>query len=340
MKNMNCIECGKEITEGKVCPECMGVDEKRDLTDEEVFEKYAKPETDEAEENERPEKEYEKKIKQFENGSFVAPEKDKDKKNILHWRNPMLREFFLTLALGAVFLLIDLLLFKAVGDGTSGAIYYAVCCAVITIGLLAFSFVFRLPRALKLDRMQRGKKLRAKWTLNKDEIEEAAKKQKNKNRFLYLLTAVASFALLIYSIATYNGEMSFFFLLVTISSFVLGAIFTFLFFFMPKYNYERVIKNGRDVLIGEDSVYVYGRYYYFGGINPALTYAHINTKKHILTIDFAQEKKDGGVNKKSVDVYVPENAEKKALKLIDEYEESVKKFRSAGIRTADEAVQK
>lgn len=341
---MRCIDCGKEIESGRVCPECMGIDEKRpEATDDEHDENdfaESDSETLDTDDEQREEKEYERKIEHFENGSCIAPVKKKSEKNILHWRNPMLREFFLTLALGALFVIIDVLMFKSVSDGAPNAIYYFICCTVIALGLLAFAFVFRMPRAFKLDRMQRGKNLRARWTLDRNEVEEAANKQRNKNRVLNLLVALASLALLIYSIATHSGEMSFFFLLITIASLVVALIFGFLFFFMPKYNYDRVIKNGRDVLIGEDSVYVYGRYYYFAKIDPALTYAHINTKKHIMTIEFATEKKDGGVTKKSVEVYVPENAEKKALTLIDEYESSVKRFRDSGNKTADEAVKR
>lgn len=333
---MYCMECGKEISEGKVCAECMGVDEKRP----EDFEETADTRSDElSEEDNTAEKEYEKKIEHFENGSCIAPDRKKGKKNILHWRNPMLREFFLTLALGLLFTVIDLLIFKSVCDSVPNSVYYFICCTIIALGMLAFAFVFRMPRAFKLDRMQRGKSLRSKWTLSRDEVEDAAHRLRNKNRFVYLLTALLSLALLIYSIASYS-EISFFFLLVTVASAVLVLIFGFLFFFMPKYNYERVIKNGRDVLIGDDSVYVYGRYYYFSNINPRLTYAHMNTKKHILTVEFATEKTDGGVTKKSVEVYVPENAEKKAIALIGEYETSVKSFRAGVNKTADKVEKK
>ncbi len=376
---MKCSNCGRENNEGKYCEECgfpldnisepisgskndvlsdsgaeteggaeafseenffggenleiapeIIEEEEYDVGDEENAEDGRDPAASEALEN----------LKKFEEGTITHPdEKPKQKRKFYCPRNPMLWSFLWLLLFGAVLGALSVFFFNVDLDGTQ--IVFGTVFCVFTAAVLAIDFVYYFPAALTLDKLLKGKGARLEYRLKKHELVELAEKAKKRNRGFYIAISLFGLAFSVYYIYILANAMVKTNLMWISLFFSIGvfAVFALLFFVMPKFNYERMMQNGERVIVGNKSVYYGGTYYHWIKIRTEATYGTLNTKRHRLEIIFTQELKNGDTKRRKVELYAPDTAIRDITRLLNEYEESAKKYREtqskSSVITAD-----
>lgn len=269
-------------------------------------------------------------LKKYEEGTIPHPEEKsqkKQKKKFYCPQNPMLWSFLWLLLFGAVLGALTAFFFNVDLDGTQ--IIFGVVFSVFTAAVLCIDFIYYFPAALTLDNLLKGKGARLEYKLKKHELVDLAEKAKKKNRGFYLAISLFGLAFSIYYIyilanAMVKTNLMWISLYFSIGVFV---IFALLFFIMPKFNYEKMMQNGERVIVGNKSVYYGGTYYHWSKIIPEATFGNLNTKKHKLEIIFVQEQKDGSSKRRKVEMYAPDSALKEVTRLLEEYEETSKKYR-------------
>lgn len=334
-----CTECGEPLTEEEALPPVGPVGEEQEEIppQEEIAEAETEEagDVDDAEPKSLEVKEALDKLEAYEAGTITHPsEKPKDKRSFWCPKNPVLWSFLWLLGFGAVlggltalFLAIDL-------EGTQ--IIFGIAFAVFTVAVLGIDFVYYLPAALTLDRLFKGKGVRLEYKLKEHELVEQAEKAKNRNRGFYLAIGLFGLAFTIYYIyilatAIVQTTLMWVSLVFSIGVFVVCAL---LFFLMPKYNYLRMIQGGKQVIIGEKSVYYGGNYYFWRRVQPEATFGNVNSKKHELQLTFVQEFKDGKTRRRKVELYIPDRELKSAATLVNTLEASAKAYQERQMKNS------
>lgn len=269
-------------------------------------------------------------IKKFQDGSIAErTEKPKEKRMPFCWKNPALLSFCIALGAGLVCVLFSIFFFLYNTEDNE-LIFYRIGFTAFAVLFCATAFFFYFPAALGLDQMFRGKNVAASWTLTDDEILEQALNAKKSNRIFNILLTVFSalfLAAYIYGFtqAGFTGTLSNIMLLTSALLFV-GALANLI--ISPKIRFNRMMQNGKNVIIGTKSVYYGGEYYRWHGIEPRATTCRYSSKKQLLTLTYSRVKKNGAVDKKTVCVYAPEREERTILKLEEEYRKSNELYRN------------
>lgn len=339
---MKCSKCGAETKEGKFCEEC-GAELTQETAVEKTENKPGKkgdnnPKDGKKQEKEQGSEKQEEKsedvknaldnLEKYEQGTIPDPkEKPKSRSRFIYPKNPMLWSFLWLAAFGAVLGLLSGIFFNT--DLSGKETIFGITFSVFTAAVFAMAFIYYFPAALQLDRLLKGRGVKLEYGLKNYELVDLAEKAKKSNRGFYLAIGLFGLAFSIYYIyilATTAQQTTFMkiSLIFSLSVFVICAV---LFFVMPKFNYGRVMENGSRVIIGSKAVYYGGVYYHWRKIQPDATFGHVNSKKHELELTFTQEFKSGKSQKRSVKVYAPDTALKGIQKLLEEYEESNRKYR-------------
>lgn len=335
---MQCKQCGAENQEGKFCEKCGANLE--NITEETPCEQEMPVQADEqpdntaqAEEQEKlPEKSAEVKsalynMDVYNTGTMTHPsEKPVKKRKFYCPKNPMLWSFLWLLGFAAVLAVLTVIFFNVRLNGLE--IVFGIVFAVFTAAVLALDFGFYLPDALRLKRMFKGKGVRLSYTLTDDEVEDLAQKARKKNRLLYLIAAIigllfSAYYIYILADAIVKTNLMWISLAFSLGVFV---IFTALFFIMPKINYERMLRGGEQVIIGERSVYYGGNYYHWRKIQPEATLGNVSSRKNELQLTFTQEFSNGSTKRRKLELHLPDRELKNASKLVKEYEKSYKAY--------------
>ena len=339
-----CAECGEPLTEeteavmperaedlpqeAEPAEEMSPQSENTDTEPEENDESYEEPKSPEV-------KEALEKLQKYEEGTITHPdEKPKEKRSFWCPKNPVLWSFLWLLAFGALLGGLTAMFFAIDLDGTQ--IIFGVAFAAFTVAVLGIDFTYYLPAALTLDKMFKGKGVRLEYQLKDYELVEQAEKAKKRNRGFYLAIGLFGLAFTIYYIyilatAIVQTKLMWISLIFSICVFVICAL---LFFFMPKYNYLRMMQGGKRVIIGEKSVYYGGNYYHWRNVQSEATYGNINSKKHELQMTFVQEFKNGKTQRRKVDLYIPDGELKNATILVNNLEVSAKAYQEKQLKNS------
>lgn len=343
---MKCSKCGAEVKAGKFCEECGAPLEERFAKKENGGEPPYEAESAIASENsqerlsdtdfadayiEEPAEEEISEalsnLKKYEEGTITHPD-DKPKKKSKFWcpQNPMLWAFIWLTAFGLVLVGLIFLFFNIDIGGTQ--IAFGVSFGVFAAAVFCFSFIYYLPAAVNLDRLLKGKGVRLEYKLKDYELVEQAEKAKKRNRGFYIAISLFGLAFSIYYIyilanATIQTTLMKVSLIFSLSVFV---IFALLLFLMPKFNYARMMENGKRVIIGNKAVYYGGSYYHWRCTNPKATFGNINSNRHELEITFTQEFRQGKYRRRKVEMYAPDTALKGITNLLSEYERDRREY--------------
>lgn len=333
---MKCSKCGAEVKPGKFCEECGAPLESEapktqasepSLPAEESSKDADFSDSEIDSPNDMQISQAMSNLKKYEEGTITHPD-DKPKKKSKFWcpQNPMLWAFIWLTVFGLV--LVGLIfLFFAIDIGGS-QIVFAIAFGVFAAVVFSFSFIYYLPSALSLDKLLKGKNVRLEYTLKDYELIDLAEKAKKRNRGFYIAISLFGLAFSIYyiyilstsAIQTTLMKAS---LIFSLSVFV---IFALLLFLMPKFNYARMMENGKRVIIGNKSVYYGGSYYHWRCVNPKGTFGHVNSNMHELELTFVQQFRQGKIVKRKVEIYAPDTALKGITKLLSEYETDRREF--------------
>ncbi len=347
---MKCSKCGAEVKAGKFCEECGApLEEAKEKTvsaeDGKSGEAVASAEISkndfsaEASGNDFPTENSDKtdgginpedplyKLKKYEEGTITHPDdKPKKKRNVFCPQNPMLWAFIWLTVFGLVLVGLIFLFFNI--DIGGSQIFFGISFGVFAAVVFSFSFIYYLPAALRLDKMLKGKNVRLEYSLKKYEVVDLAEKAKNRNRGFYLAIGLFGLAFTIYYIFIIANAVAVTTLMKIslIFSICVFVIFALLFFLMPKYNYARMMENGRRVIIGDKAVYYGGCFYHWRCINPMATFGNINSSIHELEVTFVQEFRQGKTKRRRVEMYAPDTALGGIKKLLSEYEVNRKQY--------------
>ena len=318
---MTCKKCGAETDGVKFCTQCGAAltgqaeeDDNQACIDNDVLD------SDEA----RRAREM---VKNFEEGTIQLADKSESKRKFYCPKNPMLASFLTLLAFSAVLMVVDIILWNSGIEGAMGIIapivFLLLPLAILTLGVI----YFLLP-SLKLDRLFKGKGVLMEYKLQADELEEQAQQSRKNNRIIYILGGAVSLLFTVfyaYRLTSAEGTpllwASFWISLAICSAFIVLLVI------MPKVNYEMMMENGGRVIIGVQSVYYGGRYFWWSKIEPKLTYGNYNQKKEQLVLTYTRVKKDGETKKKRVEIFAPERELKAITKMLGVFEINVKEYR-------------
>ena len=345
---MICKNCGAENnTEAKFCEVCGEAltaemeEAAAEAVEVQPQEPEAAEETDElAEETEEAEepksaevREALENLERYEAGTISRPEeKPKEKRSFWCPKNPELWSFLWLFGFGLVLAGLTALFFSIDLDGSQ--IIFGVAFILFSAAVLAIDFAYYLPAAFTLDRLFKGKGVRLEYQLKDHELLEQAEKAKYRNRGFYVAIGLFGFAFSIYYIyilatAIVQTKLMWISLVFSICVFLICVL---LFFFMPKYNYQRMMQGGKRVIIGERSVYYGGNYYHWIRVQPQATYGNINSKKHELQLTFVQELGNGKTQRRKIDIYLPDRELNNATILINNLEISAKAYQEKQIK--------
>lgn len=315
---MICKNCGAEIGESKFCTECgtkVGADpqamtpENQDAALERAMEN----------------------LRKFEEGTIEPEANVKIKRKPFCWRNPVLGTT-LILLIATVFCVVMTIIFFNI-DNT---IPHRIIFIALSAALFALTVLVYFPNALRLDKMLRGKDVKFEYRIRDEEIEGLAQKARKKNRIWYLVVAIVSLGFTAYyaylcATAVNPGPL---FWVPFWFCFAVFAVSTAMFFLIPILNYNRMMENGKRVIIGEKAVYYGGQYHHWFGVEPMLTYGKYNSKTNEFTLTFTKVSKNGNETKKKVRMYAPIKESNKIMALLDVYEAEITKYRAQQRRNA------
>lgn len=309
---MVCTNCGAEIGDSKFCTEC---GTKVGATPEASTPQSRDEALERALEN----------LKKFEEGTIEPDEEVKVKRKPFCWKNPVLGTTVILLIATVLCVLMTVIFFNI-----ENTIPHRIIFIVLSAALLALTVLVYLPNAFRLDKMLRGKDVKFEYRIREEEIEPLAKKARKKNRIWYLIVAIVSLGFTSYYAYLCATAVDSNAILWTPFWFCLAvfAVSTAMFFLVPILNYNRMMENGKHVIIGEKAVYYGGQYHHWFGIEPMLTYGKYNSKTNEFTLTFTKVAKDGSETKKKVEMYAPIKESNKIMALLDVYEAEITKYRA------------
>lgn len=248
-------------------------------------------------------------------------------------KNPMLQQFFIASGFFAVLLLVVVVLFCVEMNDFIGWVYrISFLLLDLLVGFAAIFFY--LKPAFELDKLFRGKGVKAKWELQRSDLVELAETAKKKYNGFYRAIIVFAAALAIYSafqiVSREASENTIISIIALIFSLCIVVFFVCVLIFFPNMEQKRIYENGKEVIIGEKSVFANGYYYHWLKINPQLTSGKLNRRRRILQLEFIQEYVLFGKSrskKRSVSVFVPDESLDEAEKLVDGYIAAIKKYK-------------
>lgn len=254
-----------------------------------------------------------------------AAKKPEKKHSFIYPKNSVMAAFVCLIGFAVILAILSAVFFGVDLDGNQ--VIFGVAFTIFAAAVTGIALIYYLPAALELNKLLGGKGVRMRYKLKNYEVIDLAEQAKNKNRGFYLAVSLFGLAFSIYYIvilsqAIVKTNLMYASLIFSACVFVFFAL---LFFFVPKYNYNRMMESGNIVIIGVKSVYFGGIYYHWHKVNPAATEANMD-KKHRLEITFAREFKNGKIKKEKVTVYVPEREMETAQKLLEEYKKSYQKY--------------
>lgn len=257
-------------------------------------------------------------------------QKEKSGFSLSNWDNPMLTNFAISLLLGIICASITSISITLGASGTAAVICAIVFACLTALFLLTAFFVYYKP-SRKLSRMMKGKDVVASWELSNSDIVRLAYDHKKKHRFLFIFLIILSAIALLASWVNLSSEATLLRQTLMFSSVAAFVASLGMQIFLPKIQQDKIMKNGRLVIIGEDSVFANGTYYYWSHIESRATYATFSDKRDEITIEFTRNLKDKQ-QKKRVTVRVTSTQLKEALALVERYEKTAKKYKADSLK--------